>query len=194
LIAEKNPAWAKEHEAHLETKRQLAIVSHELEVQRDYGQDLLERSQATPDADGVAGKTAILVLRDKNLTYVVGLINRAPTYPWWPDDPSVPPAGWRRGRQSLKEHLYGAFETIWLAPADNATKVRLKHEFLRLLADEKLNLMMRPDSLGAAERSRVICQVEALAVGFSVPLVYQHSQEVMVDPVQVERRQQQPPA
>jgi hypothetical protein len=181
--ASKKAAWAKEHELTLELSRRLAVSDRQLRIYRSREQDLAERYQSAPDADGIGGRSSVTVLRDKNVPYVVSIVNAAPTY--------AKKYGFRLGMQFLREHLIVAINALWVAPTDNPFKVQLKHRLLQWVADDgMLGLMMRRDLQGGAERSRLIQAIGSFAAGFSFPYAFRTSQETFVEPVEAERRPQ----
>jgi len=164
-----------------------------LRIYKEREQDAEERHRASPDADGIAGHPALITMRDKNFPTFVDYVNRLPYLARLtpPDNPSYPPIGFRRARQIAKEQLCVWMNALWVAPVDDPVKVRLKHNLLRWVSDDgRVGLMLRPDHMGEAERSRLIQATGQLAFGFSVPFVYRTSQEIAVDPVEAERRSQ----
>jgi hypothetical protein len=192
VVNSKKLAWAKRQEEVLDLRRQIADRDRTIRLYAAKYQDLSERYQSAPDADGIGGRPAMAVLRDKNFTYFVDLVNRLPAYPWQhpPENPSAI-IGFKAAVQLAREHLIVAVGALWVAPVDNPRKVQLKHDLIRWVSDaELLGLMMRDDFQGRAERSRLIRTAGQLAFGFSAPFVFRSSQEVMVEPVQAERKAQ----
>jgi hypothetical protein len=173
-----------------EYRRQIVGLERVERIYRAHEQDSAERHEASPDADGVAGRMGPILLRDKNLPYIIDLINRLPFYPHLrpPGLPDAPPVGFRRAIRLARQHLWAALIVIWVAPLDTPEKVRLRHELLRWLMDDRLGLMLRDCGAGAGERDRFAQAVTHLAFGQSVPFAFRVSQETARDPVEVERR------
>jgi hypothetical protein len=153
---------------------------------------LAERYQSSPDADGIGGRWAVGVYRDKNWPTFVDRVNKLPALPHLPA-PGGPGGvvGFDAAVQIAKEQLLAALMALDVAPADNAAKVHQKLDLVDWVAsDDKVGLMLRDDSMGRAERSDLIQAAAKYAFGRSVPFVFRSSQEVMVEPVEVERRPQ----
>jgi hypothetical protein len=195
----KKETWVKEHEKVLalderiqSLERSIEDRDRQLRIYRSRDQDFLERYQSTPDADGIAGRTSLGTFRDKNFPVFVDRVNKLPALPHLPI-PGHPGEvlGFDSALRTAKEQLIVALEALCVAPLDNATKVE---RFLVLIewvsSDDRVGLMLRDDSQGRMERSDLIQAAGKFAFGSSVPFVFRSSQEVMVEPVDVERRPQ----
>lgn len=159
---------------------------------RAHEQKTAETHEASPDADGIGGRPAVVWMRDKNLPSLGDQIQAGPFYPYLgrPGDPLAPTIGFHWSVPIYRDHVLSKLYALWVDPLDSAVKVRLKHRLGGYLSDGVVKLMLRDDTIGRAERFRVEELAIRLPFAFSTPYVFRSSQEVQVDPVEVDRRPQ----
>lgn len=184
----------------VQTKADLESRNRELErevrIRRLREQEFSERYEGSFDAEGIGGRTAVVIERDKNWPQVVFLIDELKFLPLLrlnPDDPNSPRLGYRGAVEFAKVQLGAAIEALWVAEPHHELSVKNYHRVMAWLTEPLVGHLLRDDAVGDDERERLKEALRTLALAPSFRYTFAVSQETEVEPVQAERRPAQPP-
>lgn len=149
-----------------------------------------ERYEGPIDAEGVGGRPAVVILRDKNLSQVFQLIDTLPSMPWWtaPDNPDGPRLGFWGSVAFIETDLAKAVDAMFLAEPHHPNQVRDYHRAKMWLTRPFSFHLLRTDYVGFRERTELKSLIESLGYARSVQVAFATSQETDVQPTEAERK------
>jgi hypothetical protein len=167
-----------------------AELERQNRILRARDQEFEERYAAPSDVEGVGGRPAVVILRDKNFPSVNTLIDWLPDAPFWTPrhDPDGPPLGFLGAVEFIRVEVASVIDAMWVAEQHNEIQVRDKHRVMMLLQRPSADFLLRPDYVGSDRREMLKQAVEALGFGPSARQVFELSRETEVVPVEAERR------
>lgn len=166
-------------------------LERENRVFREREQDFEERYQGPADVEGVGGRPAVIILRDKNMGEVKKVIDDLPNIPGLRPDghPEAPPLGFRRAKAYCQNEVAKMiFALVTVGPVNTA---RVK-DFQRLdmFIHNRAGKLIRPrgDVIGEATRDALHGLVVRIVFAPSAWHLSATSQETEVQPVEAERK------
>lgn len=173
-----------------ELRRELQTLRRENRILKARDQEFEERYQGPFDAEGVGGRPAVVILRDKNFAWVELLIDSLPSIPHWRprSDPEGPELGFWYAVEFAQVQIGKAIDALWIAEPHHPLQVRDYHRAKGLLNEPFVYHLLRPDFVGFRRRLVLKRTIENLAFAPSARQVFSQSNETEVEPIQAERR------
>ncbi len=179
-----NPTTAKET-----LPQKVKRLERENRIFRAREQNREEREQGPADAEGIGGRPAVLVIRDKNYPELKRLVDRLPSVPEIPSksDPNGEPMGFRLAVYYAQTEVGKMVDSVIVSPPVTARMVQDRHR-LRMFLHNRAGKMLRGDAVGQATRAAFLDIVERVAYAPSIHLVFDRSNETEVIPTEAPRK------
>ncbi len=148
-----------------------------------------EQYDSSFDAEGVGGRTAVVILRDKNAPYVYQLIDLIPEAVHWkhPMFPEMEEVGLPGAIRYAQTYVQDAISAVF--PLYHHPLMGKQHHAIEMwLQKPKVKQLARPDAVGVAARTELKQAVSSLAVAATMRRAFGLSKETEILPVEAERR------
>jgi hypothetical protein len=166
-------------------------LEREVRVWREREQDFEERYQGPADVEGIGGRPAVIILRDKNMGEVKRIIDDLPNIPGLRPEgnPNGPPLGFRRAKAYVQGEVAKMILSLVTVGPYNTGRVR-DFQRLDMWVYNRAGMLIRPqdDVIGQVQRDALYGLVVRLVFAPSAWHLSGTSQETEVQPVEAERK------